>query len=525
MTIMRNAVLYLRSSKDRSDVSIDAQRKDLVQVAAERDLLIIKEFADVVESAKSEYRPAFQALIVELGQAGRPWSVILMIDHSRLSRQPYVGHGFRYECAKRGVEVIFGMFPILDPVTQIFLDNGMDAVAVSHSLISKQKGLAGMAMNVSRGWRAGGRAPRGYGLKRIPTGAVREGAPVMKTILELGAEAPLIRDYLQGRANDIPRCKLMRELSIAWAPSTLVAIEWNALTYAGHTVWNRHNETRPEGGYLNSKKMRPRSQWHIKRDTHPPLITDPEAEAILTSLETSQIGRAVANARRSISPHLLTSVLTAPDGRRWEGWRDRYRVKGGQGLCGRYVDKARIDEAVVGQIQHDFTSDQFIAAMVREAHQTSARPPSHPAKGLHAQVVALNAQISKAMDIALSLHDPSPSVRKVNELEARRAQLVAEIARIEQEQALQAALSQITPAHVRRLVTSLADELSQAEQPRLKAILQSAIDHVLLDPVTLDCRIFYRIPVERTLDMASPRVCATWGILRAESIVRGLIAA
>lgn len=520
---MRKTVLYLRSSKDRSDVSIDAQRKDLLQVAQERDLLVIKEFADVVESAKSEYRPAFQQLIVELGQPGRAWSVILMIDHSRLSRQPYVGHGFRYECAKRGVEVIFGMFPELDPVTQIFLDNGMDAVAVSHSLISKQKGLAGMAMNVSHGWRAGGRAPRGYHLVHMPTGAVREGAPVMKSILEPGTEADLIARYLKARAAGVPRVRARRDLGISLTGSSLVAIEWNALTYAGHTVWNRHNETRPEGGYLNAKKMRPRSEWHIKRDTHPALITDAEAETILAALVSSRMGKAVSDARRSISPYLLSGVLMAPDGRRWEGWRDRYRVKGREGLRGCYLVKSDVDEAVVGQIQADFGSEAFVEALVHEAHRAGEGRQIHPAKPLHAEVMALNAQIAKAMDLAIQLDSPAPALRKINELEARRAQRVDEIARLEQEQALQAALSQVTPDHVRGLVHGLADELASAEQPRLKAILQSAVDRVVLDPITLECRISYRIPLQRTLNVASPRECPGWGILRAESIVRGLM--
>lgn len=520
---MRKTVLYLRSSKDRSDVSIDAQRKDLLQVAQERGLLVVNEFADIVESAKSEYRPAFQELIIELSRPGRTWDAILIYDHQRLSRQLYVGHVFRYECAKRGVDVIFGMFPELDPVSKIFVDNSMDAMAVVHSIMSKQKGLAGMAMNVSRGWRAGGRAPRGYRLVHVPTGAVREGAPVMKSTLEPGADAALVARYLKARADGVPRARVVRELAIAWPGSTLIAIEWNALTYAGHTVWNRHNETRPEGGYLNAKKMRARDAWHIKRDTHPALITDSEAEILLNNLEGSRVGKAVSAARRSISPHLLTSVLVAPDGRRWEGWRDRYRVKGGNGLCGRYVHKGAVDEAVVSQIQTDFGSETFVDALVREAHQVSTGRETHPTKGLHTEVMTLNAQIAKAMDLAIALDDPAPALRKVNELEARRTQLVDEISRLEQEHALQAALNQITPDHVRGLVRSLADELAQAEQPRLKAILASAVERVTLNPTTLDCRIHYRIPLERTLNLASPRGGVGWGILKAQSIVFGLM--
>jgi hypothetical protein len=46
-----------------------------------------------------------------------------------------------------------------------------------HSMLSREKGLAGMAENVRRGHRAGGRAPIGYRLERIETGAIRDGAP------------------------------------------------------------------------------------------------------------------------------------------------------------------------------------------------------------------------------------------------------------------------------------------------------------------------------------------------------------
>jgi hypothetical protein len=160
---------------------------------------------------------------------------------------------------------------------------------------------------------------------------------------------------------------------------------------------------------------------------------------------------------------------------------------------------------------------------VREARQAGSVRQMAPAKGLQAEVVALNAQIAKAMDLAIALDDPAPALRKVNELEARRSRLVDEISRLEQEQAMQAALSQITPDHVRGLVRSLADELAQAEQPRIKSVIRSAVEIVLLDPKTLHCRVRYRIPVDRTLDLASPRECADWGILRAESVVLGLM--
>lgn len=70
-----------------------------------------------------------------------------------------------------------------------------------HSLMSREKGLAGMAENVRAGFRAGGRAPYGYRLVSIDTGSIRDGEPVTKTRLDIDPEkAPKVAAYLIGRA-------------------------------------------------------------------------------------------------------------------------------------------------------------------------------------------------------------------------------------------------------------------------------------------------------------------------------------
>lgn len=520
----RKAALYLRSSKDRSDVSIEAQRKALLAMAAERGLTVLKEYADVVESAKSEYRPAFQQLITDLRQRDRPWQVILMIDHSRLSRQPYVGHVFRYECQRQGVEVLFQMFPELDPISKIILDSTLDAMSVVHSIMSKQKGLAGMAENVHRGFRAGGRAPRGYRLKHLETDAIRDGVPVMKSVLEPSLDAPLVTRYLSARARGIPRSVAARELGIRWSPSSLIGMEWNALTYAGHTVWNRHNETRPEGGYVGKQKMRDREDWHIHRGTHPALITDEEAERLLDQLANSQIGVAVSAAKRGVSPHLLTGVLQSTDGRMWEGWKDRYRVKAAPGLPGKSLPKSAIEGAIVEQITQTLHSEEFARTLLRYARRQPKQKDTTSPR-LRRSIAHIGAQIAKTLDLALKLQDPAPALRKVDELEAQRRALQDELETAERERLARAALREITPEQIRELTRGLAEELQSAEQPRLKTIVRTAVDRIVLDPVTLECRVRYRIPVERTLSMASPWRCVRWGTLIAEDFFRIPVAA
>jgi len=69
-----NGAIYLRSSKDRKDVSIDAQRRELQKLAISQGIDIVQEYSDVVESAKDENRPGFQKLLYELKSSTRTWN-------------------------------------------------------------------------------------------------------------------------------------------------------------------------------------------------------------------------------------------------------------------------------------------------------------------------------------------------------------------------------------------------------------------------------------------------------------------
>ena len=496
--------MYLRSSKDRSDVSIAAQRRELQRLATERKLEIISEYTDVVESAKSEHRPGFQRLLTDLKSPTRRWGTVLFLDTSRLSRRRYVAQVFRHEARKRGVDLFFAKVPETDAISQVILESVLEAMDEVHSLMSREKGLAGMAENVRQGYRAGGRAPRGYRLKTVSTGAVREGQEVTKSVLEPNEDGPLAARYLKARAQGLPRPQIRRELSIPWSYSSLIAMEWNALTYAGHTVWNRHNEVNPGGGYKGGKKMRPRDEWHVKENTHPPLITQDEAEALLNQLEHSTHGEAVSRARRGLSGHLLSGLLRTPDGRHWEGWRQSYRLKQLNGGKGRYVQKEAVDGAVVNQIVADMGSEDFINALYAEAKRESRTMEPDHAAPLREEARQLAAQIDKAMSLALQLDNPAPAMRKVNELEARRETIAEEIARLAEEDAVRNAMGSVTRDEVAQLVRTLSVEIGEAERPRLKGVLQAAVEQITLDPANLHCRIHYRIAAGRTLEMASP---------------------
>lgn len=518
------AALYLRSSKDRSDVSLDAQRRELTAIATDRQIEIVQEYADAVESAKTEHRPAFQRLLSDLRSPKRGWNHLLMLDTSRLSRNRYVAHAFKHECELRNITIIWAKVPDTDPVSQIILQSVFEAMDQVHSMLSREKGLAGMRENVHQGYRAGGRAPWGYDLERIPTGAQRDGEPVTKSRLVPNAEAAIVGRYLSQRALGLPRKRIMEELGFKRASSTLIGVEWNALTYAGHTVWNVCYP-REAGHCQNRTKRRPRSEWVVQKNTHEALITDGEAETILDRLENSSIGKAVSAAKSGASAYLLSGLLEAPDGRVWTGFREmqfkhpRYRLRRKGKTKGRTVDAASVDRAVMDQVIADMSSARFARALLREAQKSHDRNGGDPAADLRRELVTINGQIAKAMDLSLELESPGPALRKVDELERQRRAVSDEIDRLEREHQDSAALGHVTPQQVQRMLRERLELLTETDPAELKPTLTALVEKVVLDPGERTAEIHYRITAGKWLSLATPGGDEGWPPLRA---VRGV---
>ena len=159
-------------------MSLDSQRRELEALAAAKGLTITAEFSDVVESGADENRPGYQKLCAAIGERSRGWDHLLILDTSRLARRQHIAIAFSHHCQRKGIKILYAKVPELDPINEILVLSLMRAMDEMHSHTSREKGLAGMAENVRRGFRAGGRAPLGYALEHISTGLMRDGQPV-----------------------------------------------------------------------------------------------------------------------------------------------------------------------------------------------------------------------------------------------------------------------------------------------------------------------------------------------------------
>lgn len=484
------AAAYLRSSKDRHDASIDAQRREMANLASGRQLRLVAEFADAVESGKDEDRPGFQQLLAAVRNPRRGWDTLLVLDTSRIARRRHIAIMFEHECSKRSVRIIYKSVPESDPVTEMLLKSILQAMDEWHSMTSRMKGLAGMAENVRKGFRAGGRAPLGYVLEHFDTGTVREGNPVRKSTLVLGPDAPAVAAYLKERAAGTPRARAGLSIS----DTSKVGMEWNALTYAGHTVWNVHAEAG------SGRKRRPRKDWLVQRDTHPALITDAEAEAILRRLEAY----APSRVRSRESGYLLTGLLVTPDGKPYHGDRGAYRVKG------RQVQADRVDKAVAAHVLKDLQSASFVKAVTKAARDLRAPDTDKP---LREALAGAEKRLAKLVGLVEQTDSPAPLLRQMEAVEAERARLADALTEHEAAAARRNAMSQITEMEVRRLLVERTATIEEADPDAMRDALTGLLDRVEFDGEEL--RIHYRIGRDK---MASPRGAEPIPVVRAHAL-------
>lgn len=491
------AVLYLRSSKDEHAVSIDMQRRELTELAKRRGAVIIGEFSDAVEAANELKRPGFTALIHALNSRDREWSQIFVTDTARLARNVLLAEKVRHEVEKRGVKIVFSKLPEIDPQVDLVARVINQLFDQLHSMMCKEKGIGGMAENVRQGWRAGGRAPYGYILVHHETATVRDGKPVMKSKLEPSELAPKVAAYLQNRAAGRSAVVLIRELGLDLKPTTLNGIEWNALTYAGHTVWNVQNE-RMLDGYKMGRKRRPRSEWLITRDTHPALISDAQAEALIARLEAGR------TRYRTKADYLLTGILVTTAGQGWHGNRNGdslfYRV-------GKKMIKTdAVDQAVLARVAQDLNTEAFAAALIEKTMKAlNTGMDGAELSAVDREVADRERKIARLANLVSETTAPAALLRKIEELETEREGLARRRAALQDDLERVRMAKRVTPADVRRLLANLAADMANLDRENLKDFLRGLIARIELNPADANCRIHYAIRASTGDFVASPR--------------------
>ncbi len=112
--MLEQAVIYCRSSKDRAEVGLDIQRKELKVYAKNKGYAIVAEFSDMEISGSLDEtaRPGLRNMLTALRDPAHRWSTILALDTSRIARDPMLGLYVTREAEKHGARIEYAKMPV-----------------------------------------------------------------------------------------------------------------------------------------------------------------------------------------------------------------------------------------------------------------------------------------------------------------------------------------------------------------------------------------------------------------------------
>ena len=498
------AAIYCRSSKDRAEVGLDAQRNELKAFAKTHGLTLGAEFSDMEISGSLDEtsRDGLRQMLAALSDPARKWTEILALDTSRIARDPMLALYVTRECEKQGVTIRYAKMPV--DGTSAFGETMLSVVRAFdrlHARLSAEKGRGGLAANIAKGFRAGGAAPFGYKLNHTETGALRGGIAVRKSTLEVDTPAASkVTAFLKLRADGIARAEAAKRAKLQKTPASLIAIERNALTYAGYTVWNMRRKIKPtREDPRKTMKWRPRSEWVIsEKPTHPALITRAEAERILAAVDAANPKTKKPRVREP-DTFVLSGMLFTPEGVQWHGdsHDNAYRA----GTKGRRVSAPFIEGIVFAQAAMDLTDSKFLRRAIAEARRMAQAIEADPI-ALDADIKRTEKRLSNLVELAADSGDKA-ILTKIRELEAALGSLREQRADWAERRALKDRLMGLTEAQMAKLSKFINPGYGSRAQ--IRNLLVAVIERIELAPDSRKLTIKYRLPVPTGVKVASPR--------------------
>ena len=473
----RRAALYLRSSKDRHDVSVDSQKRELGKLAETNGDVVVAEFVDRVESAKTDERPAFQAMVTEAKSKACRFRVLYCYDTSRFSRRQYHAQMYKHLLRSKGIELVFLKLPKTDTIVDPIIESLMEAFDEFHSQKSKMDGLRGMRENIKQGWRAGGRAILGYRLDKQVVG-MRDGRPVTKSKLVKNPKTfPEVQRYLKGRAQGRSRRELQAQMGVEVPYASLVYLEDSALTYAGHTVWNRHREF-VDGAYVGAGhgRYRDRSEWEICRNTHEPMITDEEAEAIFRERDRQK----VRQSRYRRNHYLLASLMRCKCGARMDGDGGYYRCRD---RCGaRSIKKETLERSVLDEMHGQLFTVDFLQELrqeVRELLEAEKPEQGHRAAQLNKAIRDIEREVGELAGLLAEVRHRRPLIERMDLLEDERQSLVVQLEQLEADK--KPGILEMSDSDLDDFADQWRTNLQSGTMDKRKAVFRQLIDTATFD--------------------------------------------
>ena len=477
-------------------MSVESQGREIDELIRKDGLVCVRTFTDKVESGKSDKRPAFQEMMALARSKDHDFGYIYCYDTARFSRNAEHACFYKRDLAKAGVQLRYVKISVDDSATGKFIEGIFEHLDQLHSRKSKEDGCRGMKQNVLNGYRAGGRALYGYRLEYELTGRNSDGPVYKSKLVPHPDEFSRIRQYLEGRLRGETRMSLAKRLGIPLNTRRLLYIEQSAHTYAGCTVWNKHNE-RIDGQYVGDRKYRPRSEWVVNEGTHEAAITFAEAELVFGQAMERK-ARFAKTYRRG---YLLSNLLRCKCGGSMVGNAGYYRCRNACG--GSSVKQERAEEGVMRILfEHLLTETLYDKVLeIARRKMVANRVSDDQVKVLKRQITAIEGKQSRLTDLLAESAENRPLLAKLGELESERGRLLVEF---DKAQADDKSSQEIGEARLDLFLACVRKQMEEGDGEQKKALVRNLLQEIRFTGKEMN--IFARIPGQKGENtLLSPR--------------------
>lgn len=519
----KSAALYARYSTDRQDSrSIDDQLRRCRRFAEEREFVVVDEFTDAAKSGASVHRADLQRLLAAVRQPIPPFTVVLVDDLSRLSRD--LGDTWNIvfgQLAGAGVQVIDCTTGMASDGAGARLTFGAMALVNDTFLqlvkAETHRGLEGRAL---AGFHTGGRC-YGYSSKPEPSPPDLE-HPRYLVVIKLD-EANIVQRIYEARANGASLSFIMRNLNSDGIPAPYDKLGYSKHAtgkgwainqvqymlkndrYTGRITWNKRKWYRDPVTKRRRFKERPESEW-VVFDHAALCIVSPDLwkrvqETFRVPSEKRSRGRPPGSCSVVKHPHLMTGLLRCSVcggsmtvlGSKKKGAKTYRQLccatnhNKGPSACpnAKQVSMSRVEESVIEGVIDFVGSEKFRSwateALYREEKKHEREQLPDPRELLERQLQAQQAKVDRVAEAVLEegLSDALKTLLKREEGKLRdlRGRL-ATTAPPKRAQGTQ------PPLEVEKLLQTLRNiETIMDENPlAARQAVQRVVDSVLLNP-------------------------------------------
>ena len=267
-------------------------------------------------------RPAFQRMMSAAVSPERPFSVILVDDTSRLSRNTEEALGIFRRLNFAGVQLIAvsqGIDSTDDQADVLVTVHGMvDSLYVKELAKKTHRGLEGLVL---RGLSAGGRC-FGYDTISVGEGTSKRlvvnqsEAAIVRRVFEMSSSGVSLKKISWGlNAERIPPPRPRKGKQFAtWCPTGIREMLRREL-YIGRAVWNRSRFVKRPGTNHRVRRARPQSEWKFTERPDLRIVSDELWRAVRQRFERVRVtypGHGKGGGwltRAATSPYLFSGLL------------------------------------------------------------------------------------------------------------------------------------------------------------------------------------------------------------------------